>query len=146
MCRKEWNVRIGLLEDNPTIVELLTFMLEREYTVIAYCSGAAFLRALNPGPEVPPPFDLAVIDLGLPDMPGVEVISTVRLSPATRRLPIIVLSGAPPHLLAQVTSRFPDIPIVRKPFHFEDLLGALESLMVVAVVAEHAKPRTEGEE
>jgi len=143
--KRSGNVRIGLLEDNPSISELLTFALERDHTIMAYVFGAAFLHALHPDSELEP-FDLVIVDLGLPDMPGVEVLSRIRETPATRHLPIIVLTGAPRHLIAQVASRFPDIPIVRKPFHFDDLLAAIASVMVAPALADQAHQQTEAVE
>ncbi|MGH2496582.1 MAG: response regulator [Ktedonobacteraceae bacterium] len=126
--------RLGLVEDNPNIVEVLTIALGEEYTVTAYGSGAAFLRALFPGPEVAFSYDLALIDLGLPDMSGTDVIAAIRVK--ARPLPIIVISAAPQQTLAQVASRFPDVPIIRKPFHLDDLLDAVERLMAVPALVE----------
>lgn len=131
--------RIGLLEDNPLIAELLTIALGDECTVTVYDTGAAFLRALFPGSEVALPYDLAIIDLMLPDQPGIDVISAIREAHAVSatQLPLLVVTGASQQVIAQVTARFPDVPSVRKPFHLDDLHQAIESLMLVPTMVEH---------
>lgn len=140
---------IGLLEDNPQIAELLTIALGDECTVTVYDTGAAFLRALFPGSEVAPPFahDLVILDLMLPDMPGIDVITAIRerhdISAA--QLPILVLTGSSQLAIAQVVARFPGVPIVRKPFHLDELPQAIESLMAVPTMVEHLLQQRENQ-
>jgi two-component system KDP operon response regulator KdpE len=79
-------MRVLLVDDEPQIVHALTMNLRaRRYEVHAAGSGAAALRMAEQHPP-----DVVLLDLGLPDMDGVEVIHGLR---AGSSAPIIVLSG-----------------------------------------------------
>jgi two-component system KDP operon response regulator KdpE len=79
-------MRVLLVDDEPQLVQALTMNLRaRRYEVHAAGSGAAALRVAE---QFPP--DVVLLDLGLPDMDGVEVIHGLR---GHSSAPIIVLSG-----------------------------------------------------
>ncbi|MGI8665269.1 MAG: response regulator [Jatrophihabitans sp.] len=79
-------MRVLVVDDEPQLVQALTMNLRaRRYEVHAADTGAAALRMAA---EFPP--DVVLLDLGLPDMDGVEVIHGLRASGSA---PIIVLSG-----------------------------------------------------
>jgi len=78
--------RLLIVEDEPALRRALTINLKaRHYEVEAVATGSAALKAAA---GVAP--DLAIIDLGLPDMDGVEVIAGLR---GWSSVPIIVLSA-----------------------------------------------------
>lgn len=82
--------RVLLVEDNPlfqTLVLGAVRKLGRGWEVLACKRGREALELLR-GKESP--FDLALVDLGLPDINGVEVISAARESDPD--LPIMVIS------------------------------------------------------
>jgi CheY-like chemotaxis protein len=56
--------------------------------VTAVATGAEALAALKAQR-----FDCIVVDLGLPDMPGLDLIESIKTDPALRELPIIVYTG-----------------------------------------------------
>jgi len=75
-----------LIEDEPEIRGFLRSSLRSEgYRVLESPSGAR--GALDARSQKP---DLAIVDLGLPDLDGVEVIRDIR---AWSRMPIVVLSA-----------------------------------------------------
>ncbi|HEY3336997.1 MAG TPA: response regulator [Propionicimonas sp.] len=78
--------RLLIVEDEPALRRALTINLKaRHYEVEAVATGAGALKAaaaLSP--------DLAIIDLGLPDIDGVDVIAGLR---GWSTVPIIVLSA-----------------------------------------------------
>ncbi len=78
--------RILVVDDEPQLLRALRINLAaREYDVAVAADGAAALRlAADWHP------DLVVLDLGLPDLDGVEVIHGLR---GWTEVPIIVLSG-----------------------------------------------------
>jgi two-component system, OmpR family, KDP operon response regulator KdpE len=79
-------MRVLVVEDEPQLVQALAMNLRaRRHEVHTAASGAAALRLAH---EQPP--ELVLLDLGLPDMDGVEVIHGLRAHSAA---PIIVLSG-----------------------------------------------------
>lgn len=78
--------RILVVDDEPQILRALRINLSvRGYDVVTASSGAGALRAAA---EKPP--DVIVLDLGLPDMDGVEVLAGLRGWCAA---PVIVLSA-----------------------------------------------------
>jgi two-component system KDP operon response regulator KdpE len=78
--------RILVVDDEPQIVRALRINLRaRDYDVDTAADGAAALRAASHRPP-----DLVVLDLGLPDMEGTDVIRGLR---GWTDIPIIVLSG-----------------------------------------------------
>src|ERR1035437_10939267 len=77
--------RIVLVEDDPTISEPLTRALGREgYEVEWFGTGQGGLGAAHSA-------DLLILDLGLPDIDGVEVARRVRDQGLT--VPILMLTG-----------------------------------------------------
>ena len=78
--------RILIVEDEPELLRALGINLRaRKYDVRLAADGAAALRIAS---EAPP--DLVILDLGLPDMEGTEVIHGLR---GWSLVPIIVLSA-----------------------------------------------------
>jgi two-component system KDP operon response regulator KdpE len=78
--------KILVIDDEPQIRKLLNKVLgEAGYAVYMAETGAAGeIKATEDRP------DLIILDLGLPDKPGLEVLATIRDS---SRVPIIVLSA-----------------------------------------------------
>ncbi len=77
---------ITLVDDDENIVESVKLALESHgHTVRAYHDGAAGLEAL----ESQPP-DLAILDVKMPRMDGMEVLRRIR---QTSNLPIIMLTS-----------------------------------------------------
>jgi two-component system KDP operon response regulator KdpE len=75
-----------IVEDDPGLRRALAINLRaRDYTVTAVAEGRA---ALSAAAATPP--DVVILDLGLPDMDGTEVIEGLR---GWSRIPIIVLSA-----------------------------------------------------
>src|ERR1700727_148945 len=78
--------RVLVIDDEPQILRALRINLRaRQYDVSIAASGA---QALEEAAAHPP--DLVILDLGLPDMDGVDVIGGLR---GWTAVPIIVLSG-----------------------------------------------------
>src|SRR6185312_3214924 len=78
--------RVLVVDDEPQILRALRINLRvRDYDVHVAATGAEALEV--PG-RYPP--DLVILDLGLPDLDGVEVIQGLRVE---EYAPIIVLSG-----------------------------------------------------
>ncbi len=81
--------RVLIVEDEPDILSLLVFHLEREgYQVSQARTGTEALRRV----EASPP-DLVLLDLMLPQIDGLEVCRRLRQAPATRALPIVMLTA-----------------------------------------------------
>jgi DNA-binding response OmpR family regulator len=80
-------VRILVVEDEPALRSYLVPLLERTgYTADAVASGAEALAAVADRPP-----DLVLLDVGLPDLSGLDVCREIRR--AQRYVPVILLTG-----------------------------------------------------
>ncbi|MBI5596228.1 MAG: response regulator [Elusimicrobia bacterium] len=82
---------ILIVEDSKDYREVITFLLsESGYRVTTACDGREGLaraRELRP--------DLVLLDFNMPELNGYEVIQELRSSDDTRKVPIILFTGAP---------------------------------------------------
>ena len=83
------NHRILLVEDDSLLRHAFRLLLEDAGYMIreAGTAGEAIAEATSQAP------DLVLLDLGLPDAPGLDVARTLRQHQATRDTPIIALTG-----------------------------------------------------
>jgi two-component system response regulator PhoP len=125
-------VRICVIEDEPALREQLAAALRAAgHTVDTAADGTEGLYALREYPA-----DLAIVDLGLPGIPGLELIRTARAE--GRRLPILVLT-ARDRWQDKVTGLDAGADdYVTKPFQIEELLARVQALIRRA--AGHADP------
>lgn len=81
--------RILIVEDDPSLVELLRYNLETEgFDVCVARDGDGGMEAINA--EDP---DLVVLDWMLPNMSGIEICRQMRQRTATRSTPVIMLTA-----------------------------------------------------
>jgi two-component system phosphate regulon response regulator PhoB len=83
------SARLLLAEDDPAMVELLRWTLERQgFEVVHTASGEeALLLAVEGGP------DLIILDWMLEELSGIEVCRRLRRDPETANIPIIMLTA-----------------------------------------------------
>ena len=113
--------RILVVDDEPQIVRALSINLRaRHYDVDTAPDGASALRAATRHHP-----DLVVLDLGLPDMEGTEVIRGLR---GWTGIPIIVLSGrAESHDKVDALDAGAD-DYITKPFGIDELLARIRAV------------------
>jgi two-component system KDP operon response regulator KdpE len=113
--------RILVVDDEPQLLRALRINLQaRQYDVATAADGAAALHAAK---EHRP--DLVVLDLGLPDMDGVDVIRQLR---TWTPVPIVVLSGrADSHDKVDALDAGAD-DYVTKPFSLDELLARVRAV------------------
>jgi two-component system KDP operon response regulator KdpE len=113
--------RVLVVDDEPQIVRALRINLRaRQYEVYTAQTGS---QALNEAAQHPP--DLVILDLGLPDLDGVDVIGGLR---GWTDAPIIVLSGR-----ADSTDKVEALDAgaddyVTKPFGMDELLARMRAV------------------
>lgn len=126
-------MKIALLEDNPTNQEFMQTLLVMEgHQVFPFKDAASFLSTLASASHSAGalPYTFAIVDLMLPGLlSGLDVIQHIwETYPPSARLPLIVVSGAGRNLLQEVQTRFPGVPVIRKPFKMQELLAAIDAL------------------
>ena len=81
--------QVLLIEDEPNIAEALRFILGRDgWAVSVVADGALGLAAVA---ELHP--DLVILDLMLPSLSGLEVLTALRADAATVALPVLMLTA-----------------------------------------------------
>ncbi len=114
--------RVLVIDDEPQIVRALRINLRaRNYEVFTAQTGA---EALKQAANHPP--DVVILDLGLPDLDGVEVIGGLR---GWSDVPIIVLSGrADSTDKVEALDAGADDYYVTKPFGIDELLARMRAV------------------
>jgi two-component system response regulator PhoP len=116
-------MRVLVVEDEAALRETLkTRLTEAGFTVDVAADGNEGLFA---GQEYP--LDVAVIDLGLPGLSGLEVIR--RLRAARKTYPILILTARDNWQDKVEGLQAGADDYVAKPFHFEEVLARLQALL-----------------
>jgi two-component system, OmpR family, response regulator PhoP len=116
-------MRILVVEDEPTLRDQLERELRsQDYTVDATSDGKEALYFATDYP-----FDAAVVDLGLPGLSGLELITQLRAKGS--RLPILILTarGRWQDKVQGLEAGADDY--LTKPFQTEELLARLKALL-----------------
>jgi two-component system, OmpR family, KDP operon response regulator KdpE len=114
--------RVLVVEDQPQLLRALRINLRaRQYEVLTAAAGREALAAAAASPP-----DVVILDLGLPDIDGIAVITAFR---AWSRAPIIVLSGrtSPGDKIGALDAGADDY--VTKPFEMAELLARLRAAL-----------------
>jgi two-component system response regulator PhoP len=116
-------MRILVVEDEETIREgLKTRLADAGFTVDVAADGEEGLFA---GQEYP--LDVAIIDLGLPKLSGLDLIR--RLRAQKKAFPILVLTARDSWQDKVQGLEAGADDYVSKPFHFEEVLARVQALM-----------------
>jgi two-component system KDP operon response regulator KdpE len=113
--------RILIVDDDPRILRALRINLAaRDFEVLTAADGQQALHETRQGHP-----DLVVLDLGLPDLEGVDVIRQLR---RWTPVPIVVLSGRA-HTLEKVQALDAGADdYLTKPFSIEELLARIRAV------------------
>lgn len=120
---EEKKTSILLVEDEENLHEALRLNLELEgYDVTSAYDGAAALKALQA--EY---FDLIILDVMLPEMDGINVTETVRIS--NNEVPILILSAKNSSADRVLGLKKGADDYLAKPFNLEELLLRVHKLI-----------------
>jgi two-component system alkaline phosphatase synthesis response regulator PhoP len=119
----EKNISILLVEDEENLHEALKLNLELEgYNVTSAHDGVAALNAVTA--EY---FDLIILDVMLPEMDGISVAETVRIS--NNEVPILILSAKSSSADRVLGLKKGADDYLTKPFNLEELLLRVHKLI-----------------
>lgn len=81
--------RILVVEDSPTMRQLITFTLKRlkDVDITEASDGVDGLKKIAGGK-----FDIIFTDINMPIMDGLKLVSLVRNDPVNRSIPIVVIT------------------------------------------------------
>jgi len=131
-------IRILVVDDSEQVRRLLRQLLAPFGYAVSECeNGASAL--VRVAAEAP---DLVLLDLDLPDMNGHQILQSIRSNPATRLLPVIILTGmaTSDEKLRAYAEGVTDF--LAKPFSTDELLARMRALVTLKQFAdehEHAE-------
>jgi two-component system cell cycle response regulator DivK len=120
---------ILVVEDNPTNLQLSTFLLESaDYVVISATTaevGLTLARDSQP--------DLILMDIQLPGMDGLQATTLLKAGEATKHIPVIALTalamkGDEERILAAGCDGY-----IAKPLDYKDFLSVVKAWLSTAV-------------
>jgi CheY-like chemotaxis protein len=145
----ENELEILLVEDDPrdlrlTLRELRTAKIENRIEVardgeealdVLFCRGSFSGRS----PERPP--GIILLDLKLPKVDGLDVLREIRGNPATRAIPVVVLTSSREEKDIMETYRLGVNSYIQKPVDFEQFRQTIKTLGMYWVVLNQPPPR-----
>ena len=119
------NAKIFIIEDEPSIVKLLTYNLEKEGFIVSFSDngndGLKSLKNFEP--------DILLLDWMLPDLSGIEICSLIKKNEKLSKIPIIMLTarGEEEDKVKGLDSGVDDY--MTKPFSLKELLARIKALL-----------------
>ena len=131
--------RILIVEDDPGVLEVMAFVLERRHDVLTAASAGEALDLL-----AREPIDLVVVDWLLPDASGADFVRAIRT--ILPDLPVITMSGLWADTIAREARAAGATLHMRKPLEIQELIDRIELLLGGAEYPEEgsgSEPRVE---
>lgn len=114
--------RILLVEDEPAIADTLIYALKSEcYVVVHVMTGAEALKL-----ESQAGHDLAILDIGLPDMTGFELCRQLR---DMRRIPVLFLTARSEEIDRVLGLEIGGDDYVTKPFSPREVAARVKAIL-----------------
>jgi len=113
-----------LAEDEPNIVESLTFLLERAGFAISVANDGR--QALESALELQP--SVLVLDLMLPELDGYEVLRQLRANPKGEKLPVLMLTAKGQRIDRETALECGADLFMTKPFANAEITAAVTEL------------------
>jgi two-component system response regulator ChvI len=117
--------QIALVDDDRNILTSVQMALEAEgFDIRTYADGDEALRELLQRPA-----DLAVLDIKMPRMNGMELLQRLRQNPATANMPVIFLTSKDEEIDEIMGLRMGADDYIKKPFSQRLLVERIRSLL-----------------
>jgi len=118
-------IDILIAEDEPSILEALTFVMRRAgWTVQTVTDGEAVMSAVRR--EAP---RVLVLDIMLPKRSGFEVLKQIRANEVTRALPVLVLTAKGQQQDRRIAEELGADSFVTKPYSNAEVVDAVRALL-----------------
>ena len=117
--------KVLLVEDEPNIVEALSFLLSREgLSVTAHSNGADAARVAQ---DAAP--DLVILDVMLPNKSGFDILRELRAAPGTADLPVMMLTAKGQNKDREKAEEAGANLFMTKPFSNADIVAGVKRLL-----------------
>jgi DNA-binding response OmpR family regulator len=118
------SAHVLIVEDEPNIVESLTFILKREGCLVtAIFDGEAVLETLL----IKKP-DVVILDVMLPKLNGFEVLKRLKADPILKVIPVMVLTAKGQDKDRKTAEDLGADAFVTKPFSNRDVVARVMEL------------------
>lgn len=118
-------LKVLAVDDEPDIVELVTYNLGREgFDVSTAFDGEGALAKIKKEK-----FDCIILDLMLPGMQGMEICRIIRNDPRTKNMPIIMLTAKGEEVDKVLGLEMGADDYITKPFSPRELIARIKSVM-----------------
>ena len=117
--------RLLLLEDDPAIARTVAYTLERDGLQVTHCLLVQDARQQMQRQ----PFDLLVLDVGLPDGSGLDLLRDVRNTAPTAALPVLMLSAHGEEIDRVLGLELGADDYLTKPFSPRELAARVKALL-----------------
>jgi two-component system catabolic regulation response regulator CreB len=125
--------RVLLVEDEPAIADTLIYALETECFAVTHAlTGADALAAAAREPH-----DFAILDIGLPDMTGLDVCRRLR---ETSQIPVLFLTARDGEMDRILGLELGGDDYVTKPFSPREIVARVRAILRRAGPANHLPP------
>lgn len=109
---------ITIIEDEPFIIEALSFILEKEGFIVKSISDGAkaieFVKDTNP--------DLVILDIMLPNVSGMKILEDIRSTKLIAELPVLMLTAKGQKKDRRAAEDAGVSKFMTKPFDNEELI------------------------
>jgi DNA-binding response OmpR family regulator len=113
-----------LIEDEPNIIEAISFLLSREgWRVCTNSDGATAIEAVHR--EEPA---VVMLDVMLPNKSGFEILRELRENPKTAELPILMLTAKGQKKDRELAESYGVSHFMTKPFSNQEVVDRVNAL------------------
>jgi DNA-binding response OmpR family regulator len=113
-----------VIEDEPNIIEAISFILSREgWDVRTHSDGATALEAVaRAAPQ------LVMLDVMLPNRSGFDILRDLRANPETAALPVLMLTAKGQKKDRELAESYGVSHFMTKPFSNREILDRVREL------------------
>ncbi len=116
--------KILVIEDEPNIVEAISFLLKREgWDVATHANGKDAIEAVA---RTAP--DVVILDVMLPGRSGYDILQELRARPETATLPVLMLTARGQAKDRELAERLGASRFMTKPFSNAQVLACIREL------------------
>ena len=141
------NHTILLIEDNPDDAELTRIAfaeagIDSQLVVVGDGAEALdylFARGAHAGRDAADLPSIVLLDLNLPKLDGREVLQALRANPATRGLPVVVLTTSTEPFDVEASYALGVNSYIRKPVDFSQFMWAVKQVGMYWLVLNHPR-------
>ena len=116
--------RVLLIEDEPNIIQAISFILSRDgWIVDTHADGATALAEVTRRSP-----DVVILDVMLPNRSGFDILQDLRADPQTVELPVLMLTARGQKRDRELAERYGASEFMTKPFSNAEVLHSVRAL------------------